>query len=63
MQYLTVSTVSVYLEWVQKYNEKTLIDDLDDDANLLWFSERGTTGKVVFYLHGKSQHVNDEGEM
>lgn len=53
MQYIMVSTISVYLEWVQKYSEKTLLDYLDEDGNLMWFTERDTTGKVVFYVHGK----------
>ncbi|EKM82224.1 hypothetical protein AGABI1DRAFT_70875 [Agaricus bisporus var. burnettii JB137-S8] len=52
MQYIMVSTISVYLEWVQKYSEKTLLDYLDEDGNLMWFTERDTTGKVVFYVHG-----------
>lgn len=53
MQYIMGTTPAVYMAWAEKNKRHAIIDDLDDSGSLMWFTDRRTTGKVVFYFHGR----------
>ncbi|KAJ3569975.1 hypothetical protein NP233_g4709 [Leucocoprinus birnbaumii] len=52
MQSFMGQTTDVYLAWTKKAKRPVLIDELDSDGRLLWFTDRITSGKIVYYLHG-----------
>lgn len=53
MQYIMGTTSAVYTTWAKKNGKPVIIDDLGHGGSLMWFTDRQTSGKIVFYLHGK----------
>ncbi|RDB17644.1 putative steryl acetyl hydrolase mug81 [Hypsizygus marmoreus] len=51
MQWAMGTTRAVYVNWVREQRLPTMIEDLDDDASLLWIGER-RTDRVILYFHG-----------
>ncbi|CAA7271864.1 unnamed protein product [Cyclocybe aegerita] len=51
MQSVMGTTRKVYEGWAKKNGVEARIDELGDDARLLWFTER-RTDKVLLYIHG-----------
>ncbi|KXN92873.1 hypothetical protein AN958_07082, partial [Leucoagaricus sp. SymC.cos] len=52
MQSLMGTTPHCYQKWAKKSKRPVLMDDLGNDGSLMWFTDRRTSGKVVYYLHG-----------
>ncbi|KAJ3513165.1 hypothetical protein NLJ89_g3105 [Agrocybe chaxingu] len=51
MQSVMGTTRDVYESWAKKNGLEARIDELGDDARLLWFTER-RTDKILLYIHG-----------
>ena len=53
MQDIMGTTLGVYQKWARQNGVEVRVDELGEDARLLWFTERAT-GMVVLYIHGMS---------
>jgi len=53
MQDIMGTTLGVYQKWTRQNGLEVRVDELGDDARLLWFTERATE-MVVLYIHGMS---------
>ncbi|KAF9555947.1 alpha/beta-hydrolase [Agrocybe pediades] len=51
MQNMMGTTLGVYKEWTKKNGMPYLVDEIGEDARLMWFGERETEN-VILYIHG-----------
>jgi len=51
IQWTTGDTFSVYEAWTKQNGFPLVVDELDEDARLLWIGER-RTDRVILYFHG-----------
>jgi len=57
MQNMMGTTLDVYKHWTQKNGMPYLVEEIGEDARLLWFGER-QLDNVVLYIHGVLVLVN-----
>lgn len=57
MQNMMGTTLDVYKHWTQKNGMPYLVEEIGEDARLLWFGER-QLDNVVLYIHGVLFLVN-----
>ncbi|KAF9525447.1 Alpha/Beta hydrolase protein [Crepidotus variabilis] len=51
MQLVMGTTLSVYKKWAKQHGVERDVQELGDDARLLWMTERNTD-RVILYIHG-----------
>jgi hypothetical protein len=56
LQWLLGDTQDVYMDWTKRNGLPALIDELGENARLLWI-ERRRTDRVILYLHGAYDHL------
>lgn len=61
LAYLLGSTQDIYMHWAKKNKMTVCIDDIGENAKLLWILDKSWEGKipnrVVLYLHGGGFHL------
>jgi hypothetical protein len=51
LQYALGTTLSVYKKWVKTVKLEPVVDELGEDARLLWIGPK-RTDRVLLYCHG-----------
>lgn len=54
IQALLGTDADVYAKWIKKHKLKSDVEQLDENASLMWLSKRSAE-KVILYIHGRVQ--------